>query len=190
MLEGQLGGRGDLDLRRLAKRALGERREPAQRLDLDVEHVDANRALLGRRVDVEQTAASGELAAVVDLVDALVAGGDEVAHAVIEVEQVADAQAEGVRAQARIGDLLAERDRRHDHHRRLGAPSGARVRLQERVERRHAQADEVRRRRQVRLVGDAAARIQAHGSRMQPRTQVAGEVARLAIVARDDDRRP
>ena len=74
----------------LAERALGERREPAQRLDLDVEQVDADRALLGRRVDVEQPAADRELAAVLDLVDALVAGGDELGGGLVEVEQVAD----------------------------------------------------------------------------------------------------
>ena len=62
----------------LAEAALRERGEPAQRLDLDVEQVDADGALLGRRVDVEQAAADRELAAVLDLVDALVAGGDEV----------------------------------------------------------------------------------------------------------------
>ena len=56
------------------ERALRERREPAQRLDLDVEHVDAHGALLGRREDVEQPAAQRELAALLDLVDALVAG--------------------------------------------------------------------------------------------------------------------
>ena len=44
----------DLDLVGLAERALGERREPAQRLDLDVEEVDADGALLGRRVEVER----------------------------------------------------------------------------------------------------------------------------------------
>ena len=81
-------------------------REPAQRLDLDVEHVDADGALLGRRVDVEQAAADRELAAVLDLVDALVAGGDELLGGLVEVEQVADAQHEAVRAQLRVRDLL------------------------------------------------------------------------------------
>ena len=38
----------------VAQRALGEGREPAQRLDLDVEHVDPHRPLLGRREHVEQ----------------------------------------------------------------------------------------------------------------------------------------
>ena len=73
----------------LAEAALGEGGEPAQRLDLDVEQVDADGALLGRRVDVEQAAADRELAALLDLVDALVAGGDEVQRGLVEVEQVA-----------------------------------------------------------------------------------------------------
>ena len=73
----ELGGGRDLDAVGLPQAALGEGREPAQRLDLDVEQVDADGALLGRRVDVEQAAADRELAALLDLVDALVAGGDE-----------------------------------------------------------------------------------------------------------------
>ena len=91
VLGGELGGGRDLDAVGVAEAALGERREPAQRLDLVVEQVDADRALLGRRVDVEQPAADGELAAVLDLVDALVAGGDEVVRGLVEVEQLADA---------------------------------------------------------------------------------------------------
>jgi hypothetical protein len=67
----------------------GEGGEPAERFDLDVEEVDADGAVLGRRVDVEQAAADRELAAVLDLVDALVAGGDEVAADLVEVEELA-----------------------------------------------------------------------------------------------------
>ena len=78
---------------------------------------------------------------------------------------------------------------RDDDHGRLVARVGA-VRLQQRVERRDAQADEVRRRREVRLVGDAAARVEAHGPRVQPGAQVGREVAGLAVVAGDDERRP
>ena len=74
VLDGELGRGRDLDLRDLPQRALGERREPAQRLDLDVEGVDPHGALLGRREDVEQPAAQRELAALLDLLDALVAG--------------------------------------------------------------------------------------------------------------------
>ena len=186
VLGGELGGGRDLDGLGVAERALRERREPAQRLDLVVEQVDADRALLGRRVDVEQPAADRELAAVLDLVDALVPGGDEVARALVEVEQLADLEGEAVRAQRRVGDLLGQGDRGHDDDGGLGAGAA----IQQRVERGDAQADEVRRRRQVRLVRDAAARIEAHGARPQPGAQVGGEVARGPVVARDDHRRP
>ena len=185
VLGGELGGGRDLDGLGVAERALRERGEPAQRLDLVVEEVDADRALLRRRVDVEQAAADRELAAVLDLVDALVARGDEVGGRLVEVEQLADAQREAVRAQLRVGHLLGQRDGGDDHDRRLAA----RWRVQQRVERGDAQADEVRRRRQVRLVGDAAARVEAHGPRAQPGAQVGGEVARGAVVAGHDDRR-
>ena len=119
VLGGELGGGRDLDPLPLAERALGEGREPAQRLDLDVEQLDADRALLGRGVDVEQAAADRELAAVLDLVDALVAGGDELQHGLVEVEQLADLEREAVRAQLGVGDLLGQRDGGDDDDRRL-----------------------------------------------------------------------
>ncbi len=181
----ELGGGRDLDRVGVAERALGEGREPAQRLDLVVEEVDADGALLRRRVDVQQPAADGELAALLDLVDALVARRDEVGGGLVEVEQLADPQREAVRAQLRVGHLLAQRHG-GDHDDRL---LGALGRVEQRVERRDPQADEVRRRRQVRLVGDAAARVEAHGPRAQPGAQVGGEVARGAVVAGHHDRR-
>ena len=79
VLQRELRGGRDLDLLHLAERALGERREPAQRLDLDVEHVDPHSPLLGRREHVQQAAAQRELPALLDLVDALVAGAHELA---------------------------------------------------------------------------------------------------------------
>ena len=47
----------------------------------------------------------------------------------------------------------------------------------------------MRRRREVRLVGDAAGRVVADRPRPQPRAQVLREVARRAVVARDHDGR-
>ena len=103
----------------VAERALRERRELAQRLDLDVEQVDAHRAVGGRRVEVEDLAADRELAAVLDLVDALVAHRGELLGGLVEVEQVALGDREAVRAQLGVGDLLAERDGGDDDDRRL-----------------------------------------------------------------------
>jgi hypothetical protein len=186
MLRRQLGGGRDLDLVGVAEASLRERAEPAQRVDLDVEQVDADGALLGGGVDVEQAAADRELAALLDLVDALVARLHQVVGDLVEVEQVAFAQSETVRAQLGVGDLLRERSGAHDHHRLLAAAR----RVGERVERRHPEAHEVRRRGQMRLVGDAAARVVAHGARLEPGAQVDREVARRAIVARHHDGRP
>ena len=188
MLGRELGRGRDLDLLDVPQRALGERREPAQRLDLDVEHVDPHRALLGRREHVQQAAAQRELPALLDLLDALVARRDELGGALVEVEQLAHAQRERVRAQRRVGHLLRQRHRADHDHRRLelvGVPS----RGQQRVERRDAQADQVRRRREVRLVGDAARGVVAHPPRRQPGAQVGRQVARGAVVADDHQRR-
>ena len=91
-----------------------------------------------------------------------------------------------MRAQRGVGHLLAQRHRADHHDRRL-LPVGA---LGEQgVERGHPQADEVRRRREVRLVGDAAAGVEAHRARLEPGAQVGGEVAGLAVVARHHERR-
>ena len=179
----ELGGRGDLDPLPLPQRALGEGREPAQRLDLDVEELDAHGALLGRRVDVEQAAASRELPAVLDLVDALVARRDELAERLVEVDQLADLEREAVRAQLGVGHLLRQRDGGDDDDRRLLGRRG----VEHRVERGHPEPDEVRRRRQVGLVGDAAAGVEPHRPRAQPRPQVGREVAGRAVVAGHDD---
>ena len=126
MLGRELGRGGDLDHLGVAERALGEGREPAQRLDLVAEQVDPDRAVLGRREQVEQAAADRELAAVLDLVDALVAGRDEVERGLVEVDQLADAQLEAVRAHRGIGHLLRQRDGAdHDHRRRVTARRAA-----------------------------------------------------------------
>ena len=122
----ELGGGGDLDHLGVAERALREGGEPAQRLDLVAEQVDPDRAVLGRREQVEQSAADRELAAVLDLVDALVTRGDEVERSLVEVDQLADAQLEAVRAHRGVGHLLRQRDRAdHDHRRRVTARRAA-----------------------------------------------------------------
>ncbi len=185
VLQRQLRRRRDLDLRRVAERALRERREPAQRLDLVAEQVDADRAVLRRRVEVEQAAADRELPAVLHLLDALVAGGDEVGGRLLQVEQLADAQDEAVRAQGGIRDLLRQRDGADDDDGRCMVLAFS----QQRVERRDAQADEMRRRREMRLVRDAPRRVEAHRPRREPSAQVGREIARVAVVAGDDEQR-
>ena len=181
----QLGGGRDLDRLGVAQGALGEGGEPAQRLDLVAEQVDAHGAVLGRRVEIDETPANGELPAVLDLLDAFVAGRDEVGRELVEVDQVALGDPHATGAQLGVGHLLAQRDGA-DHDDR-GLVAG---RMDERVQRGDAQAHEVRRRRQVRLVGHAAARVEAHRAGAQPRPQVGRQVARAAVVAGHDQCRP
>ena len=121
MLERELRRRGELDPLGLAQRALGEGREPADRLDLVAEQLQAGRPLLGRREDVEDAAADRELAALLDLVDALVAGLDEQLGDVVEVDLLAAVEREARRAQRGVGNRLGERDRAGDDDRRLVA---------------------------------------------------------------------
>ena len=119
-----------------------------------------------------------------DLLLALVAARDEPLERLVEVELLADRDREAVRAQLRVGDPLHQRDGARHHDRRL-----ARGRLEQRVERRDAQADEVRRGREVRLVAHAAGRVEAHRRRRPERAQVEREVAGHAVVGGDDQRR-
>ncbi len=89
MLGRELGGGRDLDRLELAQRPLREGGEVPQRLDLDVEEVGADRVVLGGREDVDDAAADRELTAIVDLLDALVAGVDERDRELVEIDQVA-----------------------------------------------------------------------------------------------------
>ena len=119
----QLRGRGDLHALRLLERALREGGEPREPLHLDVEQLAAHRALLGGRVDVEDVAADRELAALLDLLHALVAARHELVRGLVEVEQAALLDLEAVRAQGRVGQLLGERDRGGHEHGRLARPA-------------------------------------------------------------------
>ena len=73
-----LAGRIDRRAVDRAERALRERRERADLLDLVAEELDAERLAPGRREDVDEPAADGELAALLDALDALVARRGEV----------------------------------------------------------------------------------------------------------------
>ena len=74
-------GRGvDRDLVDRMERALRERREGADALDLVAEELDAERLAAGCRIDVDDAPAEGELASLLRLVDALVAREGEAAR--------------------------------------------------------------------------------------------------------------
>src|SRR5450755_1582401 len=92
VLLGELRCRRHLDQLRVSERALGEGREPAQRLDLIAEQVDPDGAVLGGGVEVEQATADRELTTVLDLVDTLIPGRDEVPRGLVEIKQIAGAE--------------------------------------------------------------------------------------------------
>ena len=185
MLERQLGRRVELDPLRLAERALGEGGEPADRLDLVAEQLEPGGPVLGRAEDVEDAPADGELAAVLDLVGALVSGLDQELGDVVEVDLLALVEDEPGRPQRGVGDRLGERHRARDDDRRLVAVAGP----GERVERPDPQPDQVRRRRQVRLVAGPARRVVADPARGQVGAERAGEVAGADVVGGDHQRR-
>ena len=101
------------------------------------------------REHVEQAAPQRELPAFLDLVDVLVAGADELAGALLEVEQLADPERERVGPQRRVRHLLRQGGCA-DHH--DGPLLLAALRAEQRVQRGDAQADEVRGGREMRLV--------------------------------------
>ena len=95
------------------QRALRERRERADRLDLVAEELDAQRLAPGRREDVDEPAANGELAAVVDALDALVARERELLGERVDAELARPAASSiGAGRAAAGGSGSATRERR------------------------------------------------------------------------------
>ena len=187
VLERELGGGVELDPLGLAERALGEGREPADRLDLVAEQLQPSGPILGRAEDVEDVAADRELTAVLDLVDTLVAGLDEQLGDVAEVDLLTAMKDEALGTKRGVGHRLGQCHGRGDDHRLIVSGRG---RGRERIERADAQADEMRRRRQMRLVAGAARRVVANPPRGQIGAERPGEVASANVVGGDDQRRP
>jgi hypothetical protein len=85
------------------QRALRERRKGAHRLDLVAEELDPQRFASGRREDVDQAAAHGELSALLDAVDALVAGEGEALGERVQPGRVARRDLDPLRPRVRRG---------------------------------------------------------------------------------------
>jgi hypothetical protein len=185
VLERELGGGRQLDPLGLSQRALREGREPADRLDLVPEQLRPRRAFLGRREDVEDVPAHGELPAFLDLLDVLVSGLDQTAADLGQIDLVADRDREPGGSKRRVRDPLGEGDGAGDDHRVVLAGGAG-----ERVERGDPKADQVRRRRQVRLVSGSPGGVVPDPARRQVRAQRPGEVAGGDVVGSDDQRRP
>jgi hypothetical protein len=106
-----LRGRIDDRVRHGMERALREGREGADALDLVAEELDAQRLASGRREDVDEPAAHGELAALVGTLDACVAGQRERFREAVDARLGADLQPDRLRPLALGRQPLRERGR-------------------------------------------------------------------------------
>ena len=114
------------------ERALRERGERPHLLDLVAEELDAKRLTTRAREDVDEPAANGDLASLLDALDALVAGERERLHELVEAELRSRRQPDraGPRRRPEAGPLRARVRTRTRHRRRRGrrAPAHARRR--------------------------------------------------------------
>ena len=101
------------------KRALREGREPADRLDLVAEELEAGSTVLRGAEDVQDAPAERELPARLDLIDALVPRFGQELGAEGEVDLLSHPQREALGAKRRVGHRLGQGDRAGDHHWRL-----------------------------------------------------------------------
>ena len=114
LLHGELARRQQAHRIDLVDRALRFRVEGAQRLDLVVEQVDAVRLLAAHGVQVDQRAAHGELAMLVDGVDTAVAAGLQARAHLFDIDLLAHVQHQAAAQQeARGGEAVQGGGDRH-----------------------------------------------------------------------------
>ena len=114
-IERQLARRQQPHLLDRLERALGVWVEAADRLDLIVEQVDAQRFVRAHRKDIEQRAAHGELPGAAHLADAGVTGVDQAGTERLEIEPLTARELEGARLHILArGKSLHERVGRDD----------------------------------------------------------------------------
>ena len=157
--------------------ALRERGERAHGLDLVTEELDAERLAARRGEHVDDAAADGEMSALLDLVDALVAGARELLGARVDARLGAETDLDSLRPGSRRGRALGERERRREDE-----PAGG-----EDVERPRPLPHEVRRRLEPGFPADAAAREQPDPLRPEVPGRRLGGVAGVSIVGQDAD---
>ena len=160
------------------QRALRERRERADRFDLVAEELDPERLAAGGRKDVDDAAAHGEMAALLDALDPLVAGQRELLGE-RRARHVADAS--GSARAAHAGGGIASASAAAEAH---DEPAGG-----EDVERPGALADEVRRRLEPRAPVDAAARQQRDPFVAEEPAGRLGGVAGIGVLGKQADER-
>jgi hypothetical protein len=162
------------------QRPLRERRERPQRLDLVTEELDPDRLAPGRREDVHDPAANGELPALLGLRHPLVAGEREALRQRLDARLVADAQDDRLGTRAHGRDPLRRPDR--------GGADQASGR--EHLEGAGALADEVRRRLEPAPPAHAARGEEADPLLAEVPARRLGGVAGVPVVGEDADERP
>ena len=158
------------------QRPLRERRERAHLLDLVAEQLHPQRLAAGGREDVDDAAAHGELAALVDAIDALVAGARESRREAVEARLRADVEPHGLGAGSEGRHSLGE-----GGGRRADEAAGG-----EDVESPRPLADEVRRRLEPGCVRDAAAREQRDAVGAEEPRRALGRVPRIRVLGEED----
>ena len=158
------------------KRPLGEGREGAHGLDLVAEELDAKGLAAGRREDVDDAAAHGELSSVVHALHPLVAGERKRLPQAFDTGLETRAQLDRLGPHLRGRQPLGQRSRR-----RADEPASL-----EHVESSCPLADEVRRRQEPRLPGDAATRQQSDRVVAEEPGRALGSVARIRVLRKED----
>ena len=154
-------------------------RERADRLHLVAEELDAKRLASGGREDVDDAAADGELPAVVDAVDAVVAGERKQLRERFDADLEPGSELDRRRPRARRRERLRERAGRRAHE-----PAA----LEER-QRSRSFSDEVRRRLETGLPRHAAARQEADLLVAEEPRGGLGRVARVGVLRQEADER-
>ena len=167
-----LCGRVDRRLVDRMQRTLGERREGAHVLDLVAEELDAERLATGAREDVDEPASHGDLAALLDPLDALVTRMGEPLDEAVEPSTELLVQVD------RAGPFCLRRDAFGQRARRDADEPAPR----EDVERAGALADEVGGRLEARSRPHAATRKEGDTSGVGVPTDRLGDVACLLVL--------
>ena len=160
--------------------ALREGREGAHLLDLVAEELDPQRLAAGGREDVDDAAAHGELAAVVDTLHALVPGERELLGEPVDARLSADPELDRSRACGERRQSLGERERRRAHEPARG----------EHVERAVPLTDEVRRGRKPRVEPHAAAGQERDARATREPPGRLGGIPRVRVLGEEDEQPP
>ena len=161
------------------QRALRERREGADALDLVTEELDAERLAPGCRIDVDDASAERELASLLRLLDALVAREGEVLGQRVDPLVVARSNTNRLGARLGRGQGLGERGCRG-----ADEPAGGKD-----VEGTRPLADEVRRRLEARAPAHPAAREERDPVVAEEPGGGLGDVVRVGVLGREHDER-